>query len=317
MLTPDAEQSDRKKTQSAATGRDDMDKRGEASYSKRPAPSPEQNTDKLVKEYGTKKKKKKRKTALIVLGVIVVLIVAAFAAFRIWSQPPATNQNGPSTPNVDVDTTPAPTPTTDLSASPSPTVEPTDDPNDPRKPGCYTFLIVGLDQVGNNTDTIMVGMMDTKNHTLDVISIPRDTLANVSWGTKRINTIYAAAVNTGKDGVQALKDGVRDMLGFEVDSYAVVDLTAFVELVDAIGGVDYDVPVDMYYDAPDQGLHIAIPAGPTHLNGEEALKVVRFRAGYANADLGRIETQQDFLSTVAKQMLTLGNIPNLPEFIRI
>jgi anionic cell wall polymer biosynthesis LytR-Cps2A-Psr (LCP) family protein len=100
-------------------------------------------------------------------------------------------------------------------------------------------------------------------------------------------------------------------MGYEPDCWAIVDLEAFEKLVDAIGGVYYDVPVDMYYNDPDQDLYINISAGYQWLSGADALKVVRFRSGYANADIGRIGTQQDFLKTVASQMLTLGNIPNL------
>ena len=157
----------------------------------------------------------------------------------------------------------------------------------------------------------MVATFDIVNHTIDVVSIPRDTLVNVSWGTKKVNTIYSA---TGLDG---LLDGISDLLGYKINCYAIVDLEAFVQLIDCIGGVDYDVPVDMYYNAPDQNLSIAIPAGPTHLDGEEALKVVRFRSGYASADIGRIETQQDFLKTVAEQLLQIGNITKINEFAKI
>ena len=99
--------------------------------------------------------------------------------------------------------------------------------------------------------------------------------------------------------------------------YAVVDLEAFVKLIDAIGGVDYDVPVDMYYWDPAQDLSIELSAGPQHLTGEQAVGVMRFRSGYVTADIGRIGTQQDFLMSIASQFLTLGSIPHLSEFISI
>ena len=67
----------------------------------------------------------------------------------------------------------------------------------------------------------------------------------------------------------------------------------------------------------DRRLKISIPMGMQHLNGRNALKVMRFRSGYANADIGRIGTQQDLMKTVAKKILTAQNIPNLPEIIRI
>ena len=102
----------------------------------------------------------------------------------------------------------------------------------------------------------------------------------------------------------------------------VVNIYAFEEIVDAIGGIDFDVPVHMSWGDPTIGRSYDIPAGPQHLNGYNALGVVRFRhntdgTGYPNGDLGRVETQQKFAITVAKQMLSVGNIPNLAKVISI
>ena len=101
-----------------------------------------------------------------------------------------------------------------------------------------------------------------------------------------------------------------------------MDLTGFAALVDAIGGVDFEVPIDMNYDDPYQDLHIHFSAGMQHLTGEEALKVVRFRhnndgSGYGSEDIGRMETQQAFLKAVAKQTLTLSNLDKISEFANI
>ena len=96
-----------------------------------------------------------------------------------------------------------------------------------------------------------------------------------------------------------------------------VDLNGFVALVDAIGGVDFDVPIAMDYEDPYQDLYIHIPKGMQHLSGSEAIKVVRFRAGYASQDIGRMETQQKFLKAVAKQMLKVSNLGKLNDFVRI
>ena len=257
---------------------------------------------------------KRGSKAAIVICVILVLIFGAVAAYMIWEKPPERQGGGLVDP-----TAPSVSPDGDVGVSPS--VQPTEDP-DAGAPASlnenmYTFLVVGLDKVGYNTDTMMIGRMDTKTHEINVVSIPRDTMVNVSWSVKKVNTLYAAGINSGGNGIDRLMDGLKDILGFQIDCYAVVDLNAFVQLVDAIGGVDYNVPVDMNYYDPSQDLYISIPAGEQHLDGEEALKVVRFRSGYATADIGRIGTQQDFLKSVASQMLTLGNIPNLPTFIDI
>lgn len=257
----------------------------------------------------TKPKKKKRRGGKIsvVICCLLAAVIALAGAYMVWERQPERHGGGLSTPE----------PTENGEA---PGVEPTGAPPEesPAQPtpvqaeeGVFTFLLVGMDKVGANTDTMMVGRFDTVRHTVNVVSIPRDTLVNVPGSVKKVNTLYAVG------GIDRLKSGLRDLMGFEVDFYAVVDLNAFVELVDAIGGVDYNVPIDMYYYDPAQGLYIDIKAGQQHLNGEDALKVVRFRSGYASADIGRIGTQQDFLKSVISQMLKLGNIPNLPEFIEI
>ena len=267
---------------------------------------------------GPKKRSKAGKAAAVAVCVVLILVFGAVAWYIAWEKPPERPGGGLVDPTYE-STNPEDGGSPDATAEP--TVSPAEDPNAGApaslNENMYTFLVVGLDQVSNSTDTMMVGRIDTANHTIDVVSLPRDTLVNVSWSVKKINTLYSADINTGGNGIDGLLDGLKDILGFQIDCYAVVDLTAFVELVDAIGGVDYNVPVNMNYYDPTQDLYINIPAGEQHLDGEEALKVVRFRSGYASADIGRIGTQQDFLKSVASQMLTLGNIPNLPTFIDI
>lgn len=261
--------------------------------------------------YGNKSKKKhsakrRSRTAAIICSVLGVVLLTV-AAYRIWEKPPAHDESGLSQPAVSA----AP----DAAGSDAPDTSPDGQAADAgaHNDAVYTFLVVGRDKVGANTDTILVGSLNTDTHAINIVSIPRDTLVNISCNVKKVNVLYEYDLNNGGNGVDGLLSGIRDLIGFNVDFYAVVDLEAFVKLVDTIGGVYYDVPVDMYYDDPTQDLHIAIPAGYQWLDGENALKVVRFRKGYANADIGRIGTQQDFLKAVAKQMLKLGNIPNLTK----
>lgn len=274
---------------------------------------------KQPREPGREKRRtpgKAGRTAAIAVCVVLVLAFAAVAGYLAWEKPVDRAGGGLVDPTAE-----SVPPKASEAPDAEPSVEPTQDPNEGApaslNENMYTFLVVGLDQVSNSTDTIMVGRIDTETHKIDVVSIPRDTMVNVSWGTKRVNTYYSSDLVSGGNGIDGLMKGIRDLVGFDIDCYAVVDLEAFVELVDAIGGVDYDVPIDMHYYDPSQGLNISIPAGMQHLDGETAVKVVRFRSGYPTADIGRIGTQQDFLMSVASQMLTLGNIPNLPTFIDI
>ena len=261
-----------------------------------------------------------------VLGAIACLLVLCVVVYAIWEKPAEHNRPGLVNPSAE---SAAPAGTPEPGATPSPT--PTEDPNAgapvSSNPNMYTFLVVGFDQVAYHTDTIMVGSLNTETHEIYVYSIPRDTLMNISGGTKKINELVLRGRNSCDSsaseeekmqaGIDRMLEGIRDLLGFDVDVYAAVDLEAFVKLIDAIGGVDYDVPVDMHYSDPSQGLVIDLDAGPQHLTGEQAVGVMRFRSGYATADIGRIDTQQDFLMSIASQFLSLGNIPKLGEFMSI
>ena len=128
---------------------------------------------------------------------------------------------------------------------------------------------------------------------------------------KKINAAYSAG------GIEGVLGEVSQLLGYPVDHYIIVDLRAFQALVDAVGGVDFNVPINMNYDDPTQNLHIHLKAGMQHLDGAKALQLVRFRSGYANADIGRINTQQQFLSALAKKVISWGSVSKIDEFVKI
>ncbi len=256
-------------------------------------------------------RRKKRRRRITVLSILVVLVAGITAAYFIFVRPPELIMAPPQQEDAAMETGVAAEPG---ETSGDETQEYVD--NGYRKEYRYTFLVLGVDQIRSNTDTILVGTLDIKDYWLHVVSIPRDTLVNVPWSAKKINTVYASS-QLGYDGwdfengIDGLKQALVDIMGYEPDCWAVIDIVAFQELVDAIGGVYYDVPIDMNYIDPDQDLVIDIKAGYQWLSGEDALKVVQFRSGYAMADIGRIETQQDFIKSVASQLLDLGNIPNI------
>ena len=175
---------------------------------------------------------------------------------------------------------------------------------------CYNILLYGVDNDAGGSDTNMLVRFDAENKTVDVVSLPRDTL--MSNGHK-LNSSY----NNG--GTEKLRSNIEDMLGVPVDFYVSVDLKGFIALIDQIGGVEFDVPCDMDYDDPYQDLHIHFKAGLQKLNGQQAMEVVRFRhnndnTGYGGRqDLGRIGTQQAFLKTVAQKLMKLENVPAMAE----
>ena len=238
-----------------------------------------------------KRKKKKKVRITVIVVVVLALLIGEFAILmNHWISPPSLSDG-------DSD---------DVSVS-----------TDGRKKGCYTFLIAGKDRAAGLTDTVLVGMLDTENKSLKFVSIPRDTAVNVSYKPKKMNQYYAAAENNGKDGVEALIGGAEQILGYRVDSYALFDVEVFVELVDAMGGIDFDVPVDMDYDDPSQNLSIHVQKGYQHLNGYQTMGVFRFRNTYANGDIGRIDVQHQLLKAMTSQFLKLHNIPNLNKLIDI
>ncbi len=257
---------------------------------------------------GDKKQKKKGragKVILIILLCLVVLLAAAYVYIEYFMAPPVSNKDGIK--NNDGE-------------APVNTV-------DGRKPGVYTLLVAGVDVVSNNTDTIMVGQLDTVNHTLNVVSIPRDTLTNLKHEVKKANSAYHYAAYYsgiqsssyyGCDPIETMREElIKSFLGFDVDGYILVNMEAAAKVVDAIGGVEFDVPPGMDYDDPTQDLHIHIPEGRQTLTGEQFVQLMRFRSGYAGGDIQRIDMQHELLMAVASQMISLKNIPNLSEVISI
>ena len=186
-----------------------------------------------------------------------------------------------------------------------------------RTDGVYSVLVVGTDKVGLNTDTILVASLDSVNKRASVMSIPRDTMSDVTRNVKKINAAYSIGAKEGKGNVEKLKDEVSDLMGFEVDNYVVVNLTAFEELIDAIGGVTIDVPRNMNYDDPYQDLHIHIDKGLQTLNGEQAIGFVRYRSGYVEGDIGRVKAQQLFIEALVNQVATPATVTKMPKLIDI
>ena len=179
-----------------------------------------------------------------------------------------------------------------------------------RRKGVYTCLLLGVADVGGS-DTIMLGVFDTEGRTASLVSIPRDTA--VSYGGKTIK--IGAAYSYG--GAEAVRQCVSEMMAVPIDYYVTVDTRAFRDIVNEIGGVWFTVPSGMDYDDPAQDLHIHLKPGYQKLNGEDALKLVRFRHGYASQDIGRAATQRAFLAALVKQTVTLSNVTKVTTLISI
>lgn len=171
------------------------------------------------------------------------------------------------------------------------------------------ILVVGVDKDGTRADTIMIISATPKNKTINLLSVPRDT--RIKYTNKRHGKINACL---GKDdGEQLLIDNVRELTGMPIHSFCKVSFEGVTNIIDILGGVEYDVPIDMDYDDPVQDLSIHLKKGIQTLNGDQSIGLLRFRSGYASADLGRIATQQDFIKEAAKQKLNVKYIFKLPS----
>ncbi len=183
-----------------------------------------------------------------------------------------------------------------------------------RKKDFYTFLVCGVDNAAHNTDVMMLVSVDNAEKRVNILQIPRDTFVNpekAGLSVTRVNGIYAAAYNAAERhnterkmaAMETLREQMESALCISIDRYVLLDTAAFVKIIDAVGGVEYDIPRDMRYEDPVQGLSINLTAGKKLLSGTEAEQFVRYRAGYATGDVGRVEAREGFLAAVYSQIL--------------
>lgn len=194
--------------------------------------------------------------------------------------------------------------------------------------GEFRCLILGIstDQEDVDlTDTIMVASYNPNTQKATLLSIPRDTYTgkNPSRATayEKINALYSR-----KHRPDETLEAVNEITGLDIEYYVVVKTEALIKLVDAIGGVTFNVPIDMNYDDTSQDLHIHLKAGEQKLNGEQAEGLVRFRHNnngtsypeeYGDNDTGRMRTQREFILQVVKQTAKPGNIFKIGEILDV
>ena len=189
----------------------------------------------------------------------------------------------------------------------------------------FTVLLLGVseDISSKLSDTIIVASYNPKTQKATLLSIPRDTFIgtnkNKANSYDKINALY-------QKSPEKTLDTVNKITGLNIKYYAVISNNALVEVVDTIGGVEFDVPIDMNYDDSSQKLSIHLKKGMQKLNGEQAEGLVRFRhnnnntsypSSYGDNDLGRMRTQREFLKEVAKQTIKLKNITKIGSFVDI
>lgn len=202
------------------------------------------------------------------------------------------------------------------------------DENTKKNLGEFRCLILGIstDQKDVDlTDTIIVASYNPNTQKATLLSIPRDTYTgkNPSKATayEKINAMYSR-----KHRPDETLKAVNDITGLNIEYYVVVKTEALIKLVDVIGGVTFNVPINMDYDDSSQNLAIHLKAGEQKLDGNKAEQLVRFRHNnngtsypedYGDNDIGRMRTQREFIMQVIKQTAKPENIFKIGQILDV
>lgn len=205
--------------------------------------------------------------------------------------------------------------------------------NTKKEVGEFKVLLLGISTDQEDvelTDTIIVASYNPNTQKASLLSIPRDTYTgrNTARATayEKINALYSR-----KHRPDETLAAVNEITGLDIEYYVVVKTEALIKLVDVIGGVTFNVPIDMDYDDTSQDLHIHLKAGEQKLNGDQSEQLLRFRhnnpdkygrmtsypSEYGDNDLGRMRTQREFILQVIKQTAKSENIFKLGEILDV
>lgn len=183
----------------------------------------------------------------------------------------------------------------------------------------FTILLLGVDSTQEgltkntvaNGDSLILITFNPKTLNATMLSIPRDSYVPIAcWSGKPENKITHAAAY----GTDCMMSTIENYFDVKIDYYAKINFKGLVQLVDAMGGIDVDVPKDLCTDDSSRGGEVCIKAGHQHLDGEGALVLSRNRKQLANGDLGRGENQQ----LVIKAMIDkIKAIKSASQFLKI
>lgn len=236
-------------------------------------------------QHQRKKKSKRKRIALVAFALVAVLAFAGVgAAWAYLTQLDSAMHEG-------------------LNEDALNSLAVTDSPTDP-----FYMLLIGVDKSeareaeggwGNyRTDSIILARIDPQDKTVSMISIPRDTRVEIEgYGEQKINAAYAYG------GPAMAIDTVSELAGVEINHYAEVDFEGFQHVVDALGGIEVNVPMEINDDLAGG----YVPAGQQTLNGEQALILCRSRHAYdnyGNGDAMRAANQRMVLSAIMQKVMS-------------
>ena len=180
------------------------------------------------------------------------------------------------------------------------------------------ILILGTDEglqpggkrAPTRTDTMMLASFNPETSEVNVLSLPRDSGVAIPGKAEYDRLGHAHAYG----GIALIVETVEELMDLSIHYYIRVDHSGFRKLIDAIGGVDYYVETDMFYEDPYQDLVIDLKKGQQRLDGDKAEQYVRWRPG---SDIDRIGRQQKFLMAAIKQALRPSNLLKVNELFGI
>ncbi len=171
---------------------------------------------------------------------------------------------------------------------------------EPVSDDALNILVCGLDDAAGLTDVIVVVNFDVRAGKINALQIPRDTYIGDNYKTGKINQVYFTHRNDDEP-IRGLIGVIEEQLRLPIDHYVTITLQGFRDMVDALGGVEIDVPQRIEF-LPGK----VIEPGKQHLNGEQAEWFVRYRAGYPTGDIGRINAQKLMIDALVQAVRDKG-----------
>ena len=179
-------------------------------------------------------------------------------------------------------------------------------------------LIMGIDTIEGKTDTdnartdtMIICSIDPVGKTGYILSIPRDSRVKVDGRKHKTKINHAHKYG----GIELAVSTVKNTFHIPIHHYIRVNYDALIKTVDDMGGVEINILQNMDYDDNASNLHIHFKPGIQTLNGQQSMEFIRYRHGYANKDLGRIEAQQYFLDSFLRKLLSAQSITKIPKYL--
>jgi len=190
-----------------------------------------------------------------------------------------------------------------------------------------SVLIMGVDESdvrgkeygeAIRTDALLLATFNKDSKTVKLLSIPRDTYTYIPIEKKKDKITHAHAYGSAKNGKnggpQASIDAVEKLMNVPVDYFVKFNFKSFIKIVDDLGGVEVDVPVEFTeQDSNDNAEAIHLQKGVQKLNGEEALALARTR--HIDSDAMRGQRQQLVIEAILKKVTDVGSVTKVGNII--